>query len=150
MILRPPRSTLTYTLFPYPTLFRSQVEDVAAVDLDIAGSVIAARTGLAHVCLQPVFSEKLLYRQRRQFDSQHPMPLLRQPDHVERLAAQGHPHPAARRHFQRRPVLGQQRRHPRRVKMGTPVAPAFEPEIRIPVLRSETSRVGKEGVRTFL
>src|SRR3546814_7468992 len=28
MIRRPPRSTLTYTLFPYPTLFRSPVGDV--------------------------------------------------------------------------------------------------------------------------
>src|SRR3546814_11161995 len=29
MIRRPPRSTLTYTLFPYTTLFRSQVEEIA-------------------------------------------------------------------------------------------------------------------------
>src|SRR3546814_867376 len=31
MIRRPPRSTRTYTLFPYTTLFRSQVEDIGEV-----------------------------------------------------------------------------------------------------------------------
>src|SRR3546814_10784007 len=30
MIRRPPRSTLSYTLFPYPTLFRSLIEDLRA------------------------------------------------------------------------------------------------------------------------
>src|SRR3546814_2069899 len=30
MIRRPPRSTRTYTLFPYTTLFRSDVDDAAA------------------------------------------------------------------------------------------------------------------------
>src|SRR3546814_2705606 len=33
MIRRPPRSTRTDTLFPYTTLVRSAVDDVAAVDL---------------------------------------------------------------------------------------------------------------------
>src|SRR3546814_17081386 len=31
MIMTPPRSTRTYTLFPYTTLFRSEARDVAAV-----------------------------------------------------------------------------------------------------------------------
>src|SRR3546814_1095372 len=35
MIRRPPRSTRTYTLFPYTTLFRSAVVDTA-VELDMA------------------------------------------------------------------------------------------------------------------
>src|SRR3546814_21029102 len=35
MIRRPPRSTRTYPLFPYPTLFRSHLADVSAhVEID--------------------------------------------------------------------------------------------------------------------
>src|SRR3546814_18988433 len=38
MIRRPPRSTRTYTLFPYTTLFRSQpVEGAAHVEQDVGG-----------------------------------------------------------------------------------------------------------------
>src|SRR3546814_10950519 len=39
MIRRPPRSTLTDTLFPYPTLFRSEMGDLAeGVDAGIGAS----------------------------------------------------------------------------------------------------------------
>src|SRR3546814_20874866 len=41
MILRPPRSTLTDTLFPYTTLFRSRIgsaADAAAAEADFSGS----------------------------------------------------------------------------------------------------------------
>src|SRR3546814_8178210 len=42
MIRRPPRSTLTYTLFPYPTLFRSPATS-AADDRRLAGEWPRAR-----------------------------------------------------------------------------------------------------------
>src|SRR3546814_11874751 len=42
MIRRPPRSTRTDTLFPYTTLFRSQV----SIDSDLGGLVRDARTVL--------------------------------------------------------------------------------------------------------
>src|SRR3546814_2434262 len=38
MIRRPPRSTRTYTLFPYTTLFRSTSEAIAAGALGVATS----------------------------------------------------------------------------------------------------------------
>src|SRR3546814_2452257 len=43
MILRPPRSTRTDTLFPYPTLFRSRRRSPSP-DLDRAGQGAAARS----------------------------------------------------------------------------------------------------------
>src|SRR3546814_13515918 len=40
MLRRPPRSTRTYTLFPYPTLFRSVLRQPArAAAIDIAATV---------------------------------------------------------------------------------------------------------------
>src|SRR3546814_8892887 len=46
MIRRPPRSTLTDTLFPYTTLFRSLDEDTCIVDQDIQAAQVAH--GLVH------------------------------------------------------------------------------------------------------
>src|SRR3546814_18884381 len=37
MFRRPPRSTRTYTLFPYTTLFRSQTKQAAASAIEAAG-----------------------------------------------------------------------------------------------------------------
>src|SRR3546814_16995988 len=50
MIRRPPRSTRTYTLFPYTTLFRScaddqPVEDLVGVDPSIQGDRSVACSG---------------------------------------------------------------------------------------------------------
>src|SRR3546814_20143693 len=56
MLRRPPRSTRTYTLFPYTTLFRSvrcrraqlrqgAVEEAAAVAEAVAGGVVADQRG---------------------------------------------------------------------------------------------------------
>src|SRR3546814_14055674 len=39
MILRPPRSTRTYTLFPYTTLFRSDLQDQMRSSLGIGNSM---------------------------------------------------------------------------------------------------------------
>src|SRR3546814_20182744 len=41
MIQRPPRSTRTYTLFPYTTLFRSQLFDVGSDILGLGGGGVA-------------------------------------------------------------------------------------------------------------
>src|SRR3546814_20219104 len=38
MIRRPPRSTRTDTLFPYTTLFRSGVDHVVLLDLEVVGA----------------------------------------------------------------------------------------------------------------
>src|SRR3546814_15247012 len=43
MLRRPPRSTLTYTLFPYTTLFRSEV-DLHALFKDVAGDFVQSVT----------------------------------------------------------------------------------------------------------
>src|SRR3546814_18356885 len=40
MILRPPRSTRTYTLFPYTTLFRSRLEHAAPARHRVRHSVL--------------------------------------------------------------------------------------------------------------
>src|SRR3546814_16060315 len=48
MIRRPPRSTLTDTLFPYTTLFRSKL-----VPLLVAGALLATVPGLAPVHAAP-------------------------------------------------------------------------------------------------
>src|SRR3546814_9832942 len=49
MIRRPPKSTRTDTLFPYPTLFRSRLADAAFVEAELAAAQPfgAARRGLA-------------------------------------------------------------------------------------------------------
>src|SRR3546814_14709664 len=52
MIRRPPRSTLTDTLFPYTTLFRSLV--CADVDADDAGPAMPPREPLRRRCLAAV------------------------------------------------------------------------------------------------
>src|SRR3546814_18623672 len=44
---RPPRSTRTDTLFPYTTLFRSVLEDVARVDVNVGTIDEAPQAGLA-------------------------------------------------------------------------------------------------------
>src|SRR3546814_1704104 len=41
MIRRPPRSTRTDTLFPYTTLFRSNVEGIEAGELKLTGPLLA-------------------------------------------------------------------------------------------------------------
>src|SRR3546814_4528108 len=67
MIRLPPRSTRTYTLFPYPTLFRSeddvrdrldlalQLEDLTRNAGKHAGGVVIAPTPLSDFC--PLFAE---------------------------------------------------------------------------------------------
>src|SRR3546814_6860378 len=44
MIRRPPRSTHTYTLFPYTTLFRSQVKQLSAAFQDRPVAVLGMNT----------------------------------------------------------------------------------------------------------
>src|SRR3546814_15358647 len=67
MIRRPPRSTRTDTLFPYPTLFRSPVQGISDV-LEIAGN--PRRAWLWLVQQSPLLGEKrpidLLKQDRRQ------------------------------------------------------------------------------------
>src|SRR3546814_9198986 len=53
---------------------------------------------------------------------------------------------AAGRQLQRGPVLGQQRRDAGLVKMGTPVAPALEPEIRIHAFASTVRSSGSTRI----
>src|SRR3546814_6731066 len=52
MIRRPPRSTRTYTLFPYPTLFRSLQERRAALQKNVASSSM-----MSVVSDNPVYQE---------------------------------------------------------------------------------------------
>src|SRR3546814_9769449 len=57
MIRRPPRSTRTDTLFPYTTLFRSQV---AAVAVLVQILLVAAHAGLAAALLVHLVAGRLL------------------------------------------------------------------------------------------
>src|SRR3546814_13466323 len=52
MILRPPRSTRTYTLFPYTTLFRAVVESQPFATFD---RVHAFQFGASSIDFEPVF-----------------------------------------------------------------------------------------------
>src|SRR3546814_14527396 len=61
MIRRPPRSTRTDTLFPYTTLFRSQL-DAQRVFLLAAGQARPATVGAPHAHLHPL--EVAEYRHR--------------------------------------------------------------------------------------
>src|SRR3546814_11638700 len=54
MILRPPRSTRTDTLFPYTTLFRSHLEDLEALGELLVGDVDRGDEAVARVLLHPV------------------------------------------------------------------------------------------------
>src|SRR3546814_4151051 len=62
MLLRPPRSTRTDTLFPYPTLFRSTSGDLEAaiasgeIDVPAGGGTAAEKKMLAQVAARPVAS----------------------------------------------------------------------------------------------
>src|SRR3546814_8795665 len=48
MIRRPPRSTRTYTLFPYTTLFRSLMQS-PSLSLHVGGAEANVAIGLAHL-----------------------------------------------------------------------------------------------------
>jgi len=110
---------------------RIQLEDVAADDLDAARHIVLAIDGHVRERLEFVFFEELFDRELRQLDAQHRVSLRRDPHHVQRLAAKRHQHPAVLGHAQRRPVLLQQRRDPRLMKMRAPFAPALQPEFRV-------------------
>ncbi|MCY1545874.1 hypothetical protein D9M68_818370 [compost metagenome] len=110
---------------------RIQLEDVAADDLDVAGHVMLAVDGLVRERLELAFLEELFHGELREFDAQHGVALRGEPDHVERLAAKRHQHPALFGHAQRRPVLLKQRRYPRLMKVRAAFAPPFQPEFRV-------------------
>src|SRR3546814_2497910 len=65
MIRRPPRSTRTDTLFPYPTLFRSVIEDEALVAFELAsiledaGAIVEGPAGSAGEALRIIESTAL-------------------------------------------------------------------------------------------
>src|SRR6185312_3586188 len=105
---------------------------VAVDDFDLTAGrvgdvVVRAFGGAAGPRVQLVLGEEGLDRDRRHVDTEHPHALLRQPQHVQRLAAQRHQHARAARHVQRGPVLHQQRHHFLAMPAGAPVAPAFQP-----------------------
>src|SRR3546814_18943724 len=59
MIRRPPRSTRTYTLFPYTTLFRSQAQ-VGAEDVAVGGAVVEAAHEVAGQAHEPLLHAALM------------------------------------------------------------------------------------------
>src|SRR3546814_4123586 len=59
MIRRPPRSTLTETLFPYTTLFGSRAEFGDAADLGDAGLEIIQRAGIGQRLERPRVADVL-------------------------------------------------------------------------------------------
>src|SRR3546814_3558008 len=59
MIRRPPRSTLTYTLFPYTTLFRSLILLLALLALSVP---VAATMGVLGLALGSMYAMLPLYR----------------------------------------------------------------------------------------
>src|SRR3546814_20187230 len=65
MIRRPPRSTRTYTLFPYPTLFRS--EATRRTMQEVTGPLIAIVLVLTAVFLPVAFLGGLIGEIYRQF-----------------------------------------------------------------------------------
>src|SRR3546814_10832226 len=66
MILRPPRSTRTDTLFPYTTLFRSIVERAGAHQVDLAGAALfRGRAVDADLAVAACLAQPLRDRARR-------------------------------------------------------------------------------------
>src|SRR3546814_13881870 len=125
MILRPPRSTRTDTLFPYTTLFRSPESPGNLTDSHAPPPAPRAprppRTG----------------RLRPGAGDGHPLPA---PQRRLRLPGGGDP--------QRRPALPGTRRRPLRHARGPgePRLRAHGPAAAQPRPRSEDRRIGKEGV----
>src|SRR3546814_19617005 len=65
---RPPRSTRTYTLFPYTTLFRSLVDDYGHHPKELAAVFAAARGGWPDRRLVVAFQPHRYSRTRDLFD----------------------------------------------------------------------------------
>src|SRR3546814_12659609 len=65
---RPPRSTRTYTLFPYTTLFRSLVDDYGHHPKELAAVFAAARGGWLDRRLVVAFQPHRYSRTRDLFD----------------------------------------------------------------------------------
>src|SRR3546814_2922911 len=91
MIRRPPRSTRTDTLFPYTTLFRSDVADhrPVAVDRDALGDQVLG-DHLAQVLARPVFGMRARGQRVRiqvRFATQlhDPLGQLRSEEHTSEL-----------------------------------------------------------------
>src|SRR3546814_8091829 len=95
MIRRPPRSTRTDTLFPYTTLFRSNVEDdhsapAALVGLLGSAERVGARTGagvLADEVVNPSGTHRAQHHPIPQVDNHHALGLtvLRSEEHTSEL-----------------------------------------------------------------
>src|SRR3546814_21131364 len=82
MIRRPPRSTRTDTLFPYTTLFRALVVDVASVECDLALDPAV----LDHVVHAVEATQEGGLAAARRPDERRHLPLMNvEPDIVERL-----------------------------------------------------------------
>src|SRR3546814_13720126 len=122
MIRRPPRSTRTYTLFPYTTLFRSHADVLRPkVDGEIAHARLEGRLGDAH---------DVVVRRH---------PLGAQVGERDQAAAVGHQRPRLARDGGEG-IAGNRQRAPEVGAAGVEIAP---------LQRSEERRVGKESVSTF-
>ncbi|MCY1561358.1 hypothetical protein D9M68_986020 [compost metagenome] len=87
-------------------MLRFETEEIALDDLQAAMPVQRKRPARLHRWLHAKRGEELLHRPGRQFHTQHPIALLRQPDEVEALAAQRHQHARSWLDAQSRPVAG--------------------------------------------
>src|SRR3546814_18018200 len=54
IIRRPPRSTRTYTLFPYTTLFRSTAATSSQISDGASGVIVVSEAGLKALSLPPL------------------------------------------------------------------------------------------------
>src|SRR3546814_12447192 len=91
MIRRPPRSTRTYTLFPYPTLFRSESRRGRSPGLRRVHAQVGATAptrGLAHMDIHgalcrvgPGFGREIAMHRARQHADTRPRERTHRPDH---------------------------------------------------------------------